>query len=288
MGVTDTVEYPDYYIASIAQTPLTTGVQSLIVVLLGNQGAGDGTTSVTMELTPTSGTGQTTTLISPCIYVASGKKAIAFVTHTFSKPGTYSLRATANAGSYDDESLFTNNTRTGTINVVKEPEYAAPAEEATKRRVPDLPEITEARQTKWTDNSSEYKANITLSCDSDIESSKSGYGFTILAKSKTTSSFPSTALAYQPQKIYAFLPEYGYEKAIELDNTENGWEFPVNATSVTGHRKWYIPVWWPDGSEYTMLLQTVGAYTAGGELIATETVTVRVDSNLYTDDYSVN
>ncbi|MDO5110980.1 MAG: hypothetical protein Q4E65_01620 [Clostridia bacterium] len=69
---------------------------------------------------------------------------------------------------------------------------------------------------------------------------------------------------------------------------ETTWEFPENSASGTRAKKWYVPVWWPDGSEYTFLVAAKGAITPGGEITAAKAYTISIDDNMYTDDYTKN
>ena len=66
------------------------------------------------------------------------------------------------------------------------------------------------------------------------------------------------------------------------------WQLPVNTASGTQANKWYVPTWWSDKTDYNFLVAAKGVYTPGGELTAAAVQTIKIDSNMYTDDYSVN
>ncbi|MDO5111370.1 MAG: hypothetical protein Q4E65_03595 [Clostridia bacterium] len=128
---------------------------------------------------------------------------------------------------------------------------------------------------------------------------KSGYGFKIRAKVKITTDYPIAEKVEAPKKVVVYVPEYRYDEqgvAVELERTDGGsayaretvWEFPENSSSGTGAKKWYVPVWWPDGSEYTFLVAAKGAITPGGEITAAKAYTIAIDDNMYTDDYTKN
>lgn len=126
---------------------------------------------------------------------------------------------------------------------------------------------------------------------------KSGYGFALEVTCKVTTDYPVTEKVEAPKKVLCYIPDFGkYEYAIPLERTDGGnayartttWELPENKASQTAAKKWYVPTWWADGTNYNFLVAAKGVYTPGGELTAASVHTIKIDSNMYTDDYSVN
>ena len=123
---------------------------------------------------------------------------------------------------------------------------------------------------------------------------KSGYGFTCAVTIKVTTDYPTTDKVEAPKKVIMYIPEWSYAKAVELVRTDGGgayartttWELPVNSKSPIGAKKWYIPDWWPDNSNYIVLVSMRGVYTPGGELTASFKQPIAVNGNMYTDDYT--
>ena len=134
----------------------------------------------------------------------------------------------------------------------------------------------------------------------EMTTSKSGYGFELQVEVKVSTDYPTEEKLTAPKKVILYLPDAGdYETAVELVRTDhNGthvpprgtlkttWELPVNAKSGAGAKKWYIPEWWPDASDYSFLVKAKGTYTPGGEISSAAKKVIRVDGNLYTDDYT--
>ena len=126
---------------------------------------------------------------------------------------------------------------------------------------------------------------------------KSGYGFSLEVTCTVTTDYPVTDKVEAPKKVLCYVPDWGdYNYAVSLERTDNGgayartttWQLPVNTASGTQANKWYVPTWWSDKTDYNFLVAAKGVYTPGGELTAAAVQTIKIDSNMYTDDYSLN
>lgn len=124
---------------------------------------------------------------------------------------------------------------------------------------------------------------------------KSGYGFSVDVAVDVATDYPIADKVEAPKKVLCYIPDWGgYDFAIALKRTDNGgayarhttWTLPVNAESGAGLAKWYVPVWWPDKTDYKILIAAKGVYTPGGEITCATDHTIRIDSNMYTDDYT--
>lgn len=110
---------------------------------------------------------------------------------------------------------------------------------------------------------------------------KSGYGFTV--------SLP-VAASYVSGTTVTASYNFTSAKTVLLENVGGTWQFPVNASSVTGARKIYIPVETKDGT-YTITFtikaldpQATALTGSNVYLIDTKTVTLTIDGSMYDDD----
>lgn len=263
------------------------GVETLFVVAIENVGDEGGTTEAAVKIMGADGTKEITT---STVSVGVGCTALAFAEHTFKNKGSYQISATANPNNTVNEWSTDNNSKATTVAVNELPKAAAPDEKAAKRNVPAKPSAGNGSKIAgWNDLGISYVGNLHMTASTYPTTLKSGYGFTVKVQVGKSTSYSKPKYVYKPQKVYMYLPEYGYEKAIELKETSDGiWELPVNSKSVTSASKWYVPIWWPDRSEYTVKIEAVGAFSPGERLDDSLLKTVTIDSNMYTDDYSTN
>lgn len=185
-----------------------------------------------------------------------------------------------------------NNSKADSITVTRLPEVAVATADAPEIDIPPLPTTTNGyKSVSWQDNGSSYNGNLTITTETFPSDLKSGYGFELKVRVNKGTTYVKPAYVYKPQKVYVYVPEWQYEKAVELKKvgdtaTETIWEFPVNTVSQTEAKKWYVPEWWPDRSEYVVKVEVVGSYTPGDTLNASKVCTINIDSNMYTDDYT--
>lgn len=65
------------------------------------------------------------------------------------------------------------------------------------------------------------------------------------------------------------------------------WQLPINSSSPTHARRWYIPVDYEDGQTYAVLFQCYGVFTPGGELMKSDSDSKTIQGTMYDDDYVI-
>ncbi len=291
------VYYPDFRVAEVTpRSGIPLGVETLFSIKIQNIGQSSGSTDAALKIIGPDGVSHTVAGTNTTVSV--GRYGLSFAKYTFTQPGSYQIVATANPRSTVAEESEGNNSKADSITVTRLPEVAEATANAPKIEIPPLPSTTNGyKAVGWQDNGSSYNGNITITETIDYLRKtadgvmKSGYGFEMEVRVKKTTNYVKPSYVYKPQKVYAYVPEWNYEKAIELKKTgetatETIWSIPENSESVTDAKKWYVPEWWPDDSDYVMKIEVTGAYTPGDTLNASKLCTVNINSNMYTDDYS--
>lgn len=112
---------------------------------------------------------------------------------------------------------------------------------------------------------------------------KSGYG--------VTASLPVTS-SYVSNTTVTASYNFTSAKTVSLEYVSGTWQFPVNASSVTGARKIYIPAETKDGT-YTITFtvkaldpQATALNGSNVYLTATKTVTLVINGSMFEDDFT--
>lgn len=157
---------------------------------------------------------------------------------------------------------------------------------------------------EWVDNgwydftSTSYFASLTGSMEihpDDIvptaqgDNMKSGYGI----KENATASFSSNAPVshYAPaQTAVAYFPEFGYDMYWRLLSGSGGmnaaFSFKPNEFSTYNRNVHFTPVWYPDGTDYTVYTYIIDAWTPSGMLSVNVYDAVQIQGSLFDDWYS--
>lgn len=308
---------PDFTVKTIVPTVFRVDTKALIAVNVENaKGGTKGKAVVTLEIDGSE-------IEMTKVEIASGNNGLAFAHWEPDTVGDVEITATVNKGKKVSERNYNNNTLTQTATVTGLPVNIPPALTRTIPRfsiedLPDDPVISETEgtgveppspellakgvekignnkdETSWKDAGKSYYGRLALSATASDRSLKSGYGFELDVTATISTDYKKTPLTEYlsgPLQVAMYVPETQYEKAVMLekvsgDGLTTTWKLPVNESSPTGARQWYIPAWYPDGVEYTVLLTALGAYTPGGELTASETIRIRINGSMYEDDHS--
>ena len=157
---------------------------------------------------------------------------------------------------------------------------------------------------EWVDNgwydftSTAYSASLSGSMEihpDDIvptaqgDNMKSGYGI----KESATAAFSSNAPAshYAPaQTAVAYFPEFGYDMYWRLLSCSGGntatFAFKPNEYSTYNRNVHFTPVWYPDGTAYTVYTYIIDAWTPSGMLSVNVSDSVQIQGSLFDDWYS--
>ena len=157
---------------------------------------------------------------------------------------------------------------------------------------------------EWVDNgwydftSTAYSASLTGSMEihpDDIvptaqgDNMKSGYGI----KESATTGFSSNApdSHYAPaQTAVSYFPEFGYDMYWRLLSCSGGmnvtFAFKPNEFSTYNRNVHFTPVWYPDGTNYTVYTYIIDAWTPSGMLSVNVNDAVQIQGSLFDDWYS--
>ena len=157
---------------------------------------------------------------------------------------------------------------------------------------------------EWVDNgwydftSTAYSASLSGSMEvhpDDIvptaqgDNMKSGYGI----KESATAAFSSNAPVshYAPaQTAVAYFPEFGYDMYWRLLSCSGGntatFAFKPNEYSTYNRNVHFTPVWYPDGTAYTVYTYIIDAWTPSGMLSVNVSDSVQIQGSLFDDWYS--
>ena len=157
---------------------------------------------------------------------------------------------------------------------------------------------------KWVDNgwydftSTSYSASLTGSMEihpDDIvptaqgDNMKSGYGI----KEGATANFSSNApdSHYAPaQTAVSYFSEFGYDMYWRLLSCSGGtsasFTFKPNEYSTYNRNVHFTPVWYPDGTAYTVYTYIIDAWTPSGMLSVNVNDSVQIQGSLFDDWYT--
>lgn len=157
---------------------------------------------------------------------------------------------------------------------------------------------------KWVDNgwydftSTSYSASLTGSMEihpDDIvptaqgDNMKSGYGI----KEGATANFSSNApdSHYAPaQTAVSYFSEFGYDMYWRLLSCSGGtsasFAFKPNEYSTYNRNVHFTPVWYPDGTAYTVYTYIIDAWTPSGMLSVNVNDSVQIQGSLFDDWYT--
>ncbi len=217
--------------------------------------------------------------------------AFAFCEWTPTFAGTYTVQIEVNPGRSVIKNNYTNNSFEYTLEIL--PAYDSPdrdddddddphdpgddrdphgpADKKPDGFVYPVPSTGENTDTlTWEENGTTYWARLNFNVsfsEPEIDPMRSGYGFKVSGTAEITHNYYDDARVREPEGIIMLLPEYNYERGVNLERMPDGtWQLPVNPESVTGARRWYIPGWYADGQQYTVVSQCYGSHTPAGEL----------------------
>lgn len=157
---------------------------------------------------------------------------------------------------------------------------------------------------KWVDNgwydftSTSYSASLTGSMEihpddivptAQCDNMKSGYGI----KEGATANFSSNAPAshYAPaQTAVSYFSEFGYDMYWRLLSCSGGtsasFAFKPNEYSTYNRNVHFTPVWYPDGTAYTVYTYIIDAWTPSGMLSVNVNDSVQIQGSLFDDWYT--
>ena len=157
---------------------------------------------------------------------------------------------------------------------------------------------------EWVDNgwydftSTAYSASLTGSMEihpDDIvptaqgDNMKSGYGIKENATAVFSSNAPSSHHA-PAQTAVSYFPEFGYDLYWRLLSCSGGntaaFAFKPNEYSTYGRNVHFTPVWYPDGTAYTVYTYIIDAWTPSGMLSVNVNDAVQIQGSLFDDWYS--
>nr|WP_300815383.1 hypothetical protein [uncultured Acetatifactor sp.] len=157
---------------------------------------------------------------------------------------------------------------------------------------------------EWVDNgwydftSTAYSASLTGSMEihpDDIvptaqgDNMKSGYGIKESATAAFSCNAPSSHNA-PAQTAVSYFPEFGYDLYWRLLSCSGGstatFAFKPNEYSTYGRNVHFTPVWYPDGTAYTVYTYIIDAWTPSGMLSVNVNDAVQIQGSLFDDWYS--
>ena len=157
---------------------------------------------------------------------------------------------------------------------------------------------------EWVDNgwydftSTAYSASLAGSMEihpDDIvptaqgDNMKSGYGIKESAAASFSSNAPASHHA-PAQTAVAYFPEFGYDMYWRLLSCSGGmnatFAFKPNEYSTYSRNVHFTPVWYPDGTAYTVYTYIIDAWTPSGMLSVNVSDSVQVQGSLFDDWYT--
>jgi hypothetical protein len=239
--------------------------------------------SVEVELKVNSGAAQKKNISVP----ATGRATVVFIWMAPSS-GTATLTAMVNPAKTVVEADYTNNTLVKTVSI-HNGSWPTATEQPTPVAIPSTPAGDRNPSIDWTETfggtDKSYYANLSLTATPSTTNLKSGYGFEVTVKAKVDTNYP---VAFEPTQVLMFIPERGFKEVVRLVRSGDKWMLPVSPYSKIGAKKWYIPVWWPDGKAYEAIITAYGASTPKGELIASAKISIQISGSMYEDDSTNN
>ena len=206
------------------------------------------------------------------------------------------LIAAINSQASGNETSAANNTftqRAGIKNVT----YETPLESVT---VPVPPQRSAISRLTWWEQRyenggfvwksyyAELKVTASLGYDTKPQGYiKSGYGFAINVTTSVETNYDKPELITVPQTAEVYLPQHRYETAISLLREGSRFTFRENPDSPFGHKRQYVPIWFPDNKNYIIQLLVTDAYTPAGVLSKWLTggdLQMKVVDSMYSDD----
>ena len=157
---------------------------------------------------------------------------------------------------------------------------------------------------EWVDNgwydftSTAYSASLAGSMEihpDDIvptaqgDNMKSGYGIKESAAASFSSNAPASHHA-PAQTAVAYFPEFGYDMYWRLLSCSGGmnatFAFKPNEYSTYNRNVHFTPVWYPDGTAYTVYTYIIEAWTPSGMLSVNVSDSVQIQGSLFDDWYT--
>ena len=157
---------------------------------------------------------------------------------------------------------------------------------------------------EWVDNgwydftSTAYSASLSGSMEihpDDIvptaqgDNMKSGYGIKESATAALSSNAPASHYA-PAQTAVAYFPEFGYDMYWRLLSCSGGntatFAFKPNEYSTYNRNVHFTPVWYPDGTAYTVYTYIIDAWTPSGMLSVNVSDSVQIQGSLFDDWYT--
>ena len=157
---------------------------------------------------------------------------------------------------------------------------------------------------KWVDNgwydftSTSYSASLTGSMEihpDDIvptaqgDNMKSGYGIKEGAAANFSSNAPDSHYA-PAQTAVSYFSEFGYDMYWRLLSCSGGtsasFAFKPNEYSTYNRNVHFTPVWYPDGTAYTVYTYIIDAWTPSGMLSVNVNDSVQIQGSLFDDWYT--
>jgi len=132
-----------------------------------------------------------------------------------------------------------------------------------------------------------FYAEVSISAKLTPDTMKSGYGVECEVTTTVSTNYDKPGAVTGLQSVYAYSPVSGYTVAVALERvpgTSGKWRFPVNPTSVKRNRVMYVPVEWPDKSNFKIGFTGRDALSPGGALCASTDASVYIDGNMFMDD----
>ena len=217
-------------------------------------------------------------------------EAYCFFDWTPTTAGTFDLELIVNPGNVIEEKDYTNNTLSSSLTVLPAFSLASPSGDPTPR-YPSLPSGENNIYSTWEENGTTYWARLNFSAsfsEPDIDPMRSGYGVSVRASAEVTHNYYNAERISDPVGVIMLLPEYDYKEGVALEHMPDGtWQLPINTTSPTSARRWYIPTEYADGEVYAVLFQCYGVSTPGGELTSAKTDEKEIRGSMYDDDYTI-
>lgn len=197
----------------------------------------------------------------------------------------------------DNETSTANDTYTQKA-VIKNVTYDAPEESRTIPAPPqrnDQPKVTwweqryENGQFVWRQFYAELQVSAVLDYATKAKGYlKSGYGFSISVTATVNTNYDRPELITAAQTAEVYLPQYRYETAIPLmSDSTNHFTFRENPSSPFRYKKQYVPIWFPDNTDYIAQLLVTDVHTPGGTLskwITGGELKIFVVDSMYSDD----